>query len=255
MKSLDCMDVYFDAEFYDQEFAGREHEVPFFVDQARLANGPVLEVGCGTGRITLPIARAGVEVTGLDVSRPMLELARRKAQAEQLAVNWLQRDCRNIDRAHAFALVFSATNAMQHLHDLDSLNAFLVSARNALRPGGALILDVFNPSPAKLSRSRAVRYHQKSFVDAAGKEVRVEVTSEYLSATQTLAFTLFYLRSGQQVRTKEVKMRCFYPEELLALCRFNALTVVRRYGNYDKTPFTDQSPKQLLLCVNASSSG
>ena len=85
MKPLDCMDIYDDAEFYDQEFANRGHEIPFFLKQAKLAGGPVLEVACGTGRITLPIARAGVEIAGLDISRPMLERARRKAEAEHLA--------------------------------------------------------------------------------------------------------------------------------------------------------------------------
>jgi SAM-dependent methyltransferase len=252
MKPLDCLELYADAEFYDQEFAVRGYEIPFFVKQARLANGPVLEVACGTGRLTLPVARTGLEVTGLDVSRPMLELARRKAEAEQLTVTWLERDCRDINCIHTFALIFSATNAMQHLHDLDSVNAFLTSARRALRPGGTLILDVFNPNPAKLARTDATRYHHKTVVDAAGNEIRVEAASEYHSAGQVLRFALFYFRGGELVRTKKVNMRCFFPEELLALCRFNGLDVVRRHGNYDETPFTDHSPKQILCCRNAA---
>lgn len=124
MKPLDCLDVYADAEFYELEFATRGHEIPFFLQQAELSKGPVLEVACGTGRITLPIARAGIEITGLDVSRPMLDLARRKAEAENLAVTWIEQDCRQINCAQSFALIFSATNAMQHLCDLDSVNAF-----------------------------------------------------------------------------------------------------------------------------------
>jgi ubiquinone/menaquinone biosynthesis C-methylase UbiE len=64
MKPLDCMDIYEDAAFYDQEFASRGHEIPFFLEQAELAGEPVLEVACGTGRITLPIGRAGIDATG-----------------------------------------------------------------------------------------------------------------------------------------------------------------------------------------------
>jgi hypothetical protein len=60
MKPLDGLEIYDDAEFYDLEFAGRGHEIPFFLKHARQAGGPVLEVACGTGRITLPIARAGI---------------------------------------------------------------------------------------------------------------------------------------------------------------------------------------------------
>ena len=255
MKPLDCLDIYADAEFYDQEFARRGHEIPFFVKQAQLAKGLVLEVACGTGRITLPIARSGVEITGLDVSRPVLELARRKAEAEQLAVTWLEQDCRHIKADQPFALIFSATNAMQHLHDLDSVNAFLTAAGNALQPRGTLVLDVFNPNPAKLARTTATRYHHKTIVDADGNEIRVEAASEYHSTTQILGFTLFYLHGGDLVRTKKVNMRCFFPEELMTLCRLNGLEVVRRYGDYDENPFIDDSPKQILFCRNAWETG
>lgn len=255
MKPLDCETIYEDAEFYEQEFAQRAHEVPFFLKHAQRAKGPVLEVACGTGRLTLPIARAGVSITGLDVSRPMLELARRKAAAAKLAVTWLEQDCRCIRCSQNFALIFSATNAMQHLQDLDSINGFLSSARDALQPDGALILDVFNPNPSKLARTAVTRYLQKTFLDATGNEIRVEAASEYAAATQVLAFTLTYFRGGERLRTKYVKMRCFFPEELLALCRFNGLEVTGRYGDYDESGFTDNSPKQILFCRKKNVNG
>jgi 2-polyprenyl-3-methyl-5-hydroxy-6-metoxy-1,4-benzoquinol methylase len=247
MKPLDCQEIYADAEFYEHEFGQRAHEIPFYLKHARLANGPVLEVGCGTGRLTLPIARDGIPVTGLDLSRPMLEIARRKAELENLSVAWLEQDCRQI-AAGKFALIFSATNAMQHLHDLESVNAFLTSARNALHDNGTLILDVFNPNPAKLARPFTSRYLHKVFSDANGNEIRVEAASQYHTATQILNFTLSYFRDGTLLRTKEVNMRCFFPEELLALCRFNGLTLIQRAGDYDESPFTHESPKQILFC-------
>ena len=246
MKLPDCMDVYEDAEFYDQEFANRGSEIPFFLKQSKLAGDPVLEVACGTGRLTLPLARAGIEITGLDISRPMLDCARRKGAAKRLNVNWLERECREINVERQFALIFSATNAMQHLQDLDSVNAFLTSAKNALRPGGTLILDVFNPVPSKLARTAATRYHHKTITEAEGRELRVEAATQYDSASQILGFTLFYLRDGQLVRTKNVNMRCFFPEELMALCHFNGLEVVQRYGNYDELPFTPEQGSPVL---------
>ncbi|RUL75419.1 class I SAM-dependent methyltransferase [Dyella choica] len=252
MKPLDCMDVYADAAFYDQEFATRSHDIPFFVRQAKQADGPVLEVACGTGRITLPIAREGIGITGLDVSRPMLELAERKAQAERLAVTWLEQDCRDIRVDQPFSLIFSATNAMQHLQDLDSVQAFFGSVRGALRADGLLVLDVFNPDIAKLSRPASQRYLHKTMADDQGRELRVETASHYEPATQVLVFTLFYMRGAQSLRTKQVRMRCFFPEELLALCRLGGLEVVHRYGDYDEQTFSATSPKQILLCRAAS---
>jgi 2-polyprenyl-3-methyl-5-hydroxy-6-metoxy-1,4-benzoquinol methylase len=248
MKPLQDLAVYDDADFYDQEFAARTHDIPFFLDQAVQAGGPVLEVACGTGRISLPIARAGIDVAGLDVMPSMLARARRRSEEEGLSVEWLEQDCRDIRTGQRFALVFSATNAMQHLHDVDSAVAFLVSARNVLRPGGTLILDVFNPSVAKLSRRPEESYQHKSIVDRDGSTLDVRASTGYDAATQVLHFTLEYLRDGVCVRTKQVSMRCYFPEELLALCRLAGLEVVERYGDYDLSPFTSGSPKQLLFC-------
>lgn len=64
MKPLDCQKIYTDADFYNQEFADRTHEISFFLKHAQLRSGPILEVACGTGRITLPIARAGIAADG-----------------------------------------------------------------------------------------------------------------------------------------------------------------------------------------------
>jgi SAM-dependent methyltransferase len=248
MTPLDCHDLYADAEFYDLEFAARDAEIPFFRRHASRAAGPVLEIACGTGRLTLPIARDGVDITGLDVSRPMLEQARRKSAAANLPVAWVEQDCRELHLERTFALIFSATNAMQHLLDFASVGAFLRSAARALQPGGQLIIDVFNPDVAQLARTPATRYPHKSFMTTQGATLRVEVASEYHADTQVLHFDLFYLGDGQLLRTKRVNMRCFFPEELLALCRLNGLEITRRYGDYDEGEFTSTSPKQILFC-------
>lgn len=251
MTPIDCLEIYEDAEFYDLEFATREIEIPFFRKAARNAAGPVLEVACGTGRITLPLARDGVDITGLDISRPMLEQARRKSTEEGLKIDWIEQDCRKIDLPRKFALILSATNAMQHLLDVESVCAFLQSARRALEPGGELILDVFNPDPAKLARTSSERYLHKEIVMPDGRSIRVETVSEYRPASQILHFDLFYLSGEDLLRTKSVNMRCFYPEELLALCRLNGLNVVSRIGDYDERTFDGLSPKQILVCRNA----
>lgn len=248
MTPCDCLEVYEDAVFYDLEFAARDFEIPFFLRYARVAEGPVLEVACGTGRITLPIAREGIDITGIDISGPMLKEACRKSDAEYLTVEWLEQDCRDMRPGRPFALVFSATNAMQHLLDVDSTCSFLRSARQALLPNGLLIIDVFNPDPAKLSRSPSERYLHKTITTPSGDTIRVETASHYRVDTQILHFDLFYLNGPELLRTKSVNMRCFFPEELLALCHFNGLELTHRFGNYDESPFTADSPKQILVC-------
>jgi ubiquinone/menaquinone biosynthesis C-methylase UbiE len=251
MNPANGLDLYEDAEFYDLEFATREAEIPFYRRHAARAGGRVLEVACGTGRITLPIARDHVDITGLDVSRPMLDQARRNAAAAGLRIDWIEQDCRQMRLPHSFDLIFIATNAMQHLLDLESLCAFLQSARRALAPGGQLILDVFNPNPAKLARTSKSRYLHKTITLAGGENIRVETASEYYAATQILHFDLYYLDGEKLLRTKRVDMRCLFPEELLALCRFNGIEVIKRFGDYNEEDFSSDSPKQILICRSA----
>jgi hypothetical protein len=186
----------------------------------------------------------------------MIEQARRKSTAEGLDIPWLVQDCRAINVGRKFSLIFSATNAMQHLLDLDSICAFLQSARAALAPGGRLILDVFNPDPAKLSRPATTRYVHKVLRAADGGEIQVEAASEYRADSQILHFDLYYLRGGSLLRKKQVNMRCFFPEELLALCQMNGLEVQHRFGGYEDQCFVSSSPKQILMCApNAGWSG
>jgi SAM-dependent methyltransferase len=242
------MEVYEDAEFYDLEFASRNVEIPFFLRHARLSKGPVLDIACGTGRITLPIAREGIDVIGIDISHSMLELARRKSAAEGLSIDWIQQDCRRMLLPRKVGLAFMATNAMQHLLDRDSVLAFLESTRRSLQPNGRLILDVFNPEPSKLERPAGNRHSHKRILSPDGEQILVEVETAYDPETRILQFDLVYLLGGNLLRTKHVNLRCFFPEEILELCDSGHFRVCERYGDYEEQPFVSTSPKQILVC-------
>ena len=248
MKPLDCLPLYEDARFYDEEFQERKHEIPFYMRQAKASAGPVLELACGTGRITLPIAAAGIEIAGVDVSSEMIELAREKAQAANLAIEWHVQDIRTLELHRRFGLVFIATNALQHLHDPASLRAFFSRMHAHLRPDGLLVIDVFNPAVAKLCRKLGTPYLRKSFNLPDGRRVDVEADSEYIAETQVFHFVLTYRHEQEVLRTKDVRMRCFFPEELLALCQASGFEVIARFGDYDESAFLSSSPQQILIC-------
>jgi SAM-dependent methyltransferase len=248
MRQLDCLPLYEDALFYDHEFKDRTHEIPFYLRQAKKNAGPVLEIACGTGRLTLPIAAERMQIAGVDASAPMIVEARRKALAAGLAVDWYVQDARDMDLGRRFALAFIASNSLQHLHDHVSLRAFFSRARAHLQPDGLLIIDVFNPSIAKLGRSLGQPYPHKNFALPDGRRVDVEADSEYIPDGQLLHFILTYRHEGRALCTKDVRMRCFFPEELLALCERGGFEVVDRFGDYDETPFHGRSPKQIVRC-------
>src|SRR5258705_8241998 len=109
--------LYRDGRHYDALNSFLVADIPFYVEEARKAGTPALELGCGTGRLTIPIAQSGVEIVGLDLSPSMLAHARTKAEAARLAINFVEGDCRLFDLGRKFALIYMAFNSMQHLHD------------------------------------------------------------------------------------------------------------------------------------------
>ena len=248
MIPLDCLQLYENAQFYDEEFKNRVHDIPFYRTRAVTSGGPVLEIACGSGRLTIPIAQAGIDIVGVDVSAHMIEQARHWSIEAGLNIEWHVQDVRVLKLDRRFRLIFMAANAFQHLHDIESVLSFFERIHRHLEDDGLLILDVFNPAPEKLVRKLGFPYPHKSFILKDGRQIDVEADSEYIQNTQTLHFILTYLCKGKVVLVKDVRMRCFFPQELVALCRMGGLDVVERLGNYEGHNFIASSPKQILVC-------
>ena len=138
------------AEMYDYVVPYRERaDVGFFVEAARESGGPVLEVGCGTGRVLIPTARAGIEITGLDLSPHMLAVCRERLKAEseevRSRVRLVEGDMRQFELGRTFQLVTLPFRPFQHLTTVEEQLACLGCIHRHLAEGGKLILDIFNP--------------------------------------------------------------------------------------------------------------
>jgi len=236
-------EIYQNTELYDLEFKDRDHEIPFFKKWAKSSHGPVLEVACGTGRITEPLAREGIDIIGSDLCETMINKARKNFPD----LNLLVQDCREISFKQNFALIFSASNAMQHLLDHSSVLSFLRSAKEHLTPTGILIIDVFNPDPVKLSRDPEEVSLHKTFQD-----IQVYSSSSYDSKKQLLHFFLRYFRNKKEFHRKDISIRCFFPAELSFLIESAGLEITKRFGSYDEETFLSSSPQQILVCQRAN---
>ena len=146
------LDEYGDiADLYDHVVPYRERaDVGFFVEAATAAGGPVLELGCGTGRVLIPTVRAGIEVTGVDLSARMLAVCRKRLDVEADAVRGrarlIQADMRRFDAGQRFALATIPFRPFQHLLTMEDQLASLSCIRSHLTENGVLIVDLFNPS-------------------------------------------------------------------------------------------------------------
>ena len=168
----------FVAEFYDSgsPYAGRT-DVDFFVEMARQSPSAVLEVGCGTGRVLIPTARAGIDIVGLDLSTRMLSICRDKLALEpesvQAKAHLVQEDMRRFDLGRKFGLATMPFRPFQHLTTVDDQLARLASIRNHLADGGRFILDVFNPTLSLLMDDRYLEEddEETEFTMADGRRV------------------------------------------------------------------------------------
>jgi len=139
---------------YDAFYAGDTPPIAgdiAFYDRLAQATGggPLLELGCGTGRIALALAQAGLSVTGVDVSAGMLALARRKSErlaaAASRCLTFVEGDMGRLDLGRRFGMAFIAFRSFQHLLTVDEQRATLTGVRRHLRPDGRLALHLFDP--------------------------------------------------------------------------------------------------------------
>jgi SAM-dependent methyltransferase len=137
------------AETYDIRTETPPGEIEFYVQHARTSGGPVLEIACGTGRVTWPIARAGVPIVGLDLEQAMLDQAEQKRAHEDanasMNARFVQGDMTNFALGEQFALAIIPFRAFLLLRSIEQQRAALRRIHAHLRPGGALIIDIFDP--------------------------------------------------------------------------------------------------------------
>lgn len=245
-------DIYEDARAYDLLFGDYAHgeDLAFYTRLAREVGGPTLELGCGTGRLTIPLAESGVEMTGLDLSSPMLTLARQKAASRNVGVTWVEADFRSFALGRTFGLVFVPANSLTNLLDRESLEGFFRSVREHLAPGGRLALQIYNPSLTVLMRDASQRYPVGQFQHPdSGRTVVVTHTHVYDAATQINHILWHYQTEGAEEQVASLKMRVFYPQEIDALLYYNGFTSIAKYGDWGEAPFITNSTKQVIVCA------
>ena len=221
----------------------------FYLDEARCSVGPVLELACGSGRLTIPIAQGGVNIVGVDLSDAMLQLARAKAKTEHVQIDFLQGDMGNFDLSRRFGTIIIPNNSLLHLLTNDDLKACLGRVRAHLADGGRLVFDISVWDTRKTTQVTVQRSSMLTVNDPVRGKVTVEETEKYDSAEQRLKVA-WYLSSRLEARFKVLKyeLRVIYPQELLLLLECAGFKLVARYGDFERESFQCDSPRQVCVC-------
>jgi len=252
------------AEMYDYIVPYRERaDVDFFVEAARESGGPVLEVGSGTGRVLIPTARAGIAITGLDLSPHMLAVCREKLKAEpqevQSRVRLVEGDMRRFELAQTFSLVTLPFRPFQHLTAVEDQLACLGCLRRHLREGAKLILDIFNPMlEALVNKDFGVEMADEpefSLPDGRKCFRRHAVVGRDV-ANQTNSVELIYYVThpdGRQERLVQAfPMRYLFKFEAEHLLARAGFTLEHLYADYDKSPYGSKYPGELIFIAGKS---
>jgi SAM-dependent methyltransferase len=255
----DSDDYAFVADLYDHVVPYRTRpDVGFFVDAARASGGPVLEVGCGTGRVLIPTARAEVDVVGLDLSPHMLGVCRARLQDEpdtvRSRVRLVQADMRDFDLAQTFPLVTLPFRPFQHLTTVEDQLACLASIRRHTVGGGRVILDLFNPSLEALVRGDLGREcgDEPEFTTPDGRRVcrrHRTVSRDYANQVNRIELVYYVAHpDGREERLVHAfPMRYLYRYEAEHLLARRGFEVEAVYADYDKSPYGSRYPGELIF--------
>jgi SAM-dependent methyltransferase len=247
--------LYSDARLYDLMFPQPNEpgsKAQFYLDLAATTGGGVLELGCGTGSVLLPIAERGIACQGIDLSSEMLARARAKFESRGLTAGLHLGDMTDVDLHERFGLVFVASNSLTHLHSAGDIVDCFRAVRRHVAPGGRFAFDVFNPSVRVLAGADGVRRERKRFADPERGEIRVDVEERYDAAAQvTRGIWYFSTENEPDFVVSSVEVRSFFPQELPFLLEAGGLRLVERYGDFERAPFTSETPTQVCICEAA----
>jgi SAM-dependent methyltransferase len=230
------------APSYDAEYAvlrDPSGDAAFYADLAREAGGPVLELGCGTGRVLLPIARQGVECVGLDASAAMLDALRAKGPPPNLTLVEAPITAYDLGAAR-FRLIFAAFRVFQHLYTVEDQLAALACARRHLAPGGLLAFDVFAPLLARIALAEEPEQQEVSARDGDDELRRfTTVWRDHATQVQSVRFRHERWRDGGKVseEVSEIRMRWFFRYEVEHLLVRAGFEPVAFHGGFDRRPY------------------
>jgi len=240
------------AELYDEDMGASAPpgDIDFYLAQARDAGGLVLELGCGTGRITLALAAAGCAVIGADRSLAMLHVLRRKAREQPVLVM----DMRAPALRATFARIFCPYSAFTYLVEESGQQALLRWVVSALAPGGRFVLDVFVPSREMHSLPDAHVFfdYRRQRPDGTWLERRKTLSKDLDRNINSIErrYTILdaYGRSLREIVTRET-IRFYQPASLAACIEASGLRIVEARGGFSGEPLSDSSRVMVFVCA------
>ncbi len=254
-------DLYGDiARYYDSENVGLVEDLAAYDVLVGRFGGPVLDVGCGTGRIALHLATHGQMVVGVDASAAMLERAREHAHSAGEAgrrVEWVESDIRELDRPQRFGLAIFAFSGFMHLLEHSEQLKALDRIAAHVRPGGGVALDLANPIEPFRAEDIASLVVERLFIDNTTGDTVIQQSLATLDRiSQVMSLTWFYDRIAADGLVHRSMMpqrvRYTFASELVLLLQRTGFEQAEIYGDYDFNSYKEDSPRLFAVATRSA---
>ena len=209
-----------------------------------IGNGSALELGIGTGRIALPLAKRGVPVHGIDLSEAMVARLRAKPGAESIAVT--MGDFATTTVGGRFSLAYLVFNTIMNLTTQDEQVACFQNVAAHLEPGGCFVIEVALPDLQRLPPGERYRPFRVT-------ETRLGF-DEYDVVLQGLISHHYGARDGK-LDVLSMPFRYVWPSELDLMARLAGMTLRERWSGWKREPFTAESTKHVSVWQKESQRG
>lgn len=244
---------YDNPALYDQENEMYIEDLPFLMKWASITKGTIIDIACGTGRVTIPLASKGYNLIGVDLHKGMLEEARKKSSVQNIPIDWIEQDCTQLELNLTSRLIYSVGNSFQHFLTNKEQDGLLSSVNKHLEIGGIFVFNTRFPSMEELFQPSTEEYWRTYIDSEAHNKVDVSTICHYDSLNQLQYYTTirrFKDDNGEvikEVRTN-ITLRYVFPKEMERLLFQHGFQILNVYEDWNETPVTNNSYAMIYVC-------
>lgn len=241
-------DLIYDANIYDglNTFLTDLHFYNNWLSKVK--NAEILELCCGSGRLTIPLVKEGLKITGVDNSKSMLDQAKIKANNEKLEIRFLEADIRNLKINDKYDLIFIPFNSIHHLYENEDLFDTLNVVKKHLKDDGLFIFDCFNPNIQYIIDAEKRKNKIAEYVTSDNRKVKIEQTMKYESNSQINRIEWHYFINNEFHSIQNLDMRLYFPQEINSYLQFSGFNILHKFGDFQEGNFENSSEKQIFIC-------
>ena len=208
----------------------------------------ILELCCGTGRLTLPIAKDGYKISGVDITSSMLDQANAKALEAGLTIDFIKADIRTLDLPEKYDLIFIPFNSIHHLYQNDDLFQVFNVVKSHLKENGLFLLDCYNPNIQYITESEKEQKEIAEYITKDGRKILIKQKMHYENKTQINRIEWHYFINNKFDSIQNLDMRLYFPQELNSYLEHNGFKIIHKFGNFKEVEFNNSSEKQIVVC-------